>query len=181
MPLIDIESYIIDFVFLEGNSRKTIDILDKSNYLDDPEKPLIAVTLPGFTGHVEVPYITGGIISLNSDNLGITSSCEYADYADLPDGVYQVTMKVCPYDELFNKKCYLRSTQLELMYQELLLNVGSCDCIDEKKTTNELIEIDILIQSAKAETSICNVQAATTKYQIAMNKVMNLTKKLNCK
>lgn len=182
MPLIGIETYVIDFDILDSDNPKKILLLDQSNYLTYPKKPLIDVIIPGFTGYVEFPYTPNTIIKIDSDTLKLTDETENEYTADLPDGVYQIIMKVCPYDELFKKKCYLKTSQLDRQYQELLLNLrlGSC-CIDESKIIEEIVNIDILLQSAKAETNICNVEDATRKYIVAKQKLDNLAKKINCK
>lgn len=182
MPLVGINSYIIDFSVLPTNDPKKIILLDQSTYIATPKLPLIEVTLPGFTGAVQIPYTPNSIITLNSDSLGLTEPCDYDYLADLPDGVYQITMMICPYTDLYNKQCYLKCTNLQNQFRDLLLNLDiNCKCLDEKKLEEEMVHIDILIQSAIAESSVCNLQKATAKYISAYNAVQRLTKKLNCK
>lgn len=181
MPLIGTQSYNIDFYVLESNDPKTIVILDRSNYLDQPELPLIEVIIPGFTGFVQKEYIPNGLIVLNSDSLDLTEACEYETTADLPDGVYQITMKVCPYDELYNKKCYLKTTKFYEAYQNILLNFDIADTsYNQDKLKQDIIDLDILIQSAKAEVNRCNVDRGTQKYQTALRKLLSINRKLNC-
>lgn len=182
MPLVGIETYNIDFLIFESNDPKTITLLDRSRYLSTPEKPVLDITLPGYTGFIEVPYTPNSIITLDSDSLQLTEPCDYDELADLPDGVYQITMKVCPYDELFMKKCFIKTANLQALYQNLLIGLDlPCTCIDEQKLKKELIDIELLIQSSKAETTICNVEKATLKYQTAFNKIQRLIKKVKCK
>lgn len=180
MPLIGIDTYKIDFNILETNNPKIIALLDLSNYLTVPNKPLLFVTLPGFTGHVEIPYIPRSIITLNSDDLKLTEECDYDDLADLPDGVYQIRMAVCPYDELHSKKCWLKTTNFDCQFQDILLNYENCDCLDQSKLKETILDVDILIQSAKAEINRCNIDKAVSKYRTALKKLENLEKKLNC-
>lgn len=182
MPLVGIESYIIKFSVLPTNDPTSIVLLDQSSYIQTPQLPLLEVTLPGYTGAIQIPYTPNSIITLNSDNLSLTDPCDYDYLADLPDGVYQITMMICPYTDLYNKQCYLKATQLENQYNNLLLNLDlHCKCLEENKLEQELIHIDILIQSAKAESRICNIQKATQKYQAACKAVESLLRKLNCK
>lgn len=192
MPLIGIDTYIIDFAILETNDAKSITLMDKSHYLTTPEKPMIAVTLPGYTGYIEFPYtpytpITpftpNTVIVINSDTLSLTDGLNYEScLRDLPDGVYQITMKVCPYNELFKKQCYLKTTVFDNQFAEMLLNIDiNCGCLDENILRDQLLDIDILIQSAKAETRICNVEKATDKYRMALAKLNSLITKLKCK
>jgi len=180
MPLIGIDTYNIDYYILPTNDPKTITLLDNSHYLSLPEKPLINVILPGFTGSVQFPYIPGGLITIDSDSLDLTENTDYDYTADLPDGVYQITMKVCPYDQLYNKKCYLKTTKFDEQFQQLLLCITPDCCEDQRKLKDEIVDIDILIQSAKAEVNLCNVEKGTLKYQVAVKKLQNLNKKLNC-
>lgn len=180
MPLIGIDTYKIDFNILETNNPKILAILDLSNYLEIPQKQRLFVTLPGFTGHVEVPYKTNTITVLNSDNLKLTEECDYEELADLPDGVYQIRMAVCPYDELYTKKCWLKTTAFDCRFQNILLNYDDCNSTDKKYIEESIMKIDILIQSAKAEISRCNIERAISKYQSALKKLESLEKKLNC-
>ena len=182
MPLAEALDYIIDFSILESNDLKAIYILDKSTYITPAEKPVIDVILPGFTGYVSTTYTPGTIIVLNSDNLDLTDATEYADLACLPDGVYQITMKVCPYEELYNKQCYLHTARFKRDYTEFLINLEKAyKCFDEQILEQELMEIELLLISAKAEVTICNAEKAAEKYKIAVKKLNKLNKKLNCK
>lgn len=181
MPLIGIDTYKILFSIVETNNPKTLVLLDQSNYLSVAEKPLLFVTLPGYTGHIELSYAPSTIITLNSDVLQLTENTDYEELADLPDGVYQIKMAVCPYDELYNKQCYLKTTNLDCRLQNILLTYDNCECIDQKDLKDKMLDIFILIQSAKAEVNLCNVSKAVSKYKTAVLKIEYLEKKLNCK
>lgn len=180
MPLIGLDEYKINFRIIPTNDLKTIALLDLSTYLGTPEKPLISVVLPGYTGSVDFTYVPAGIVIINSANLRLTTNGIAGYLADLPDGVYQITMKVCPYDELNSTMCYLKTSQLELDYQKLLLSVDVCGCNDEHKLKENIVDLDILIQSAKAEADTCNTTKAVTKYQAAVKKLASINKTLNC-
>lgn len=181
MPAIDIQTYKLDFFFLENNDPKSIALLDQSTYLSDPQLPLLQVIPPGFTGALQVPYAPNTITILNSDNLTLTDVTECQDLVDLPDGVWQITQMVCPYDELYTKKCYLKTTQFDNLFANVLLRYSDCfSTIEKNEYERKVIEADILIQSAKAETYCCDIDKATAKYQKALAIVNNITKKLNC-
>lgn len=181
MPVLDIETYKIDFLILESNDPKVIVLLDRSVYLDNPEKPLLEVTLPGFTGYIEVPYNINGITVLDSDVLKITESCDYDYLADLPDGVWHIRQKVCPVDELFESKCYLKTQRLQEEFNALLLTISeSCyDGVDKTEVNNDIIDIEILIKVAKLEAGRCNAQTAIAKYNAANRKITRLFNKIN--
>ena len=181
MPVIDIQSYNIDFSVLDDNNPETLIILDKSTYLDIPEKPLLDITLPGYTGYLEVPYTPNKISLYNSDSLGLTTPSEGDCIAQLPDGVYQINMKICPYDQFFTNRCYLKSSQFNISYQILLLTFDQITtCYNQQDLKYAIIDLDILIQSAKAEADRCNVERATYKYNAAVSKLASINRKLNC-
>lgn len=180
MAILTIDTYKLDFLILDSNDSKSIVILDRSHYLDVPEKPLLEITLPGFTGHVELTYNVNGITVLDSDALCLTQACDYSGLADLPDGIYQIKMKVCPYDTLFVKKCYLKTQVLENVYADALLSLDDVCSDDLPKLKELIIDIDILIKGAKAETAYCNVEKAINKYIAAFKLLEKLNKKINC-
>lgn len=181
MPLIGTQQYNIDFYIVESNDPKTIVILDRSNYLDQPEKPLLQVTLPGFTGFKHIEYIPQSINVLNSDSLDLTSPCEYDCTAPLPDGIYQITMMICPYDQLYKKVCYLKTTKFYESYQNLLLNFDIADKFhNQDQLKKDIVDIFILMESAKAEVNRCNVERGMKKYQAATRKLLSVNKILNC-
>lgn len=181
MPVIGLETQLIDFLFLDTNDPKIIVLLDRSVYLTTPEKPLINVIIPGFTGSVDFAYTPSSLIVITSDTLGLTYSTDLGTTSDLPDGVYQITMKVCPYDEFYTKKCYLKISCFQKEYEDLLRTLDlKCECLEPKEVEKELIDIEILIKSAQAECNICSVEKATCKYQAALKKLRALAKKLNC-
>jgi hypothetical protein len=182
MPTLDILEYKIDFIFLESNDPKLLILLDRSRYLTNPEKPRLQITLPGFTGYIETDYNINGITVIDSDKLKLTESCEYNSLIDLPDGIYKIKQMVCPTDELFIFKCYLKTQQLEFLYSQLLLSIDNYNIdINSNKILSELVIIDILIKSARAEAAYCNSYEATNKYNLASEKINKLTKLINNK
>ncbi len=177
-----IEVYEIDFIVLEDENPRTLVILDHSNYLDEPEKPIYSIKLPGYNKSVVVPYEINSINILNSNLLEITDATCNSDLVDLQDGIYEITQAVCPYNELFATKLYLKTDKLDCRYDNLLLALDiNCDCMPESNILSELMSIDILIRSAKAEAKRGNRFKAQSKYECALNKMNSLNDKLNCK
>lgn len=175
MPMIGLSVYNIDFFILDNNNPKTIVILDQSSYLDTPEKPVYSIKLPGYSTGVVIPYTINSINIINSNILGLTSAVCNDELNNLPDGLYEITQMVCPYDELYKTQLLLKTTQLECKYKKFLLNLD-CSNLNEK----DIIHIDILIQSAKAEAEYNNKEKAIEKYQAAVLAVQQLIKKINC-
>lgn len=181
MPVIGISSYNIDFAILENNNPKTLVLLDQSTYLSTPDKPMLFITLPGYTGHIEIPYLPNTIITLNSNTLKLTELDECDSLLDLPDGIYLIKMGVCPYNELFNSKCYLKTSNFDCRFQNILLNFDKFKCLEVEKLKEYILDIDILMQCAKAHTNICDLINATNKYNTALKKLTFLENQLNCK
>lgn len=181
MAMLGLSVYEIDFFILDNNNPKTIVIFDQSNYLDTPEKPVYGIKLPGYTEMIIVPYVIDQINIVNSNSLGLTgASCSEA-LADLPDGVYEITQMVCPYNELYKTQLWLKTTQLQCTYDKLLTayDFNLC-CTPRTILEKDLIHIDILIQSAKAEAKNFNAYKAQKKYAAALKALNQLQKKLNC-
>ena len=166
------KEYKIDFAVLDTTDIRYITLIDRSTYLDKPENPLLFITPPGFTGHVEIPYRPNTIIEIDGEDLELPEI--------LLDGVYQIKMGVCPYEELNKKVCYLRHTQLDNRIRNLLLEYKGCGCISERKFKEGLMDAYLLIASAEASASICDSDKASDKYRMASKIISNLEKKLNC-
>lgn len=181
MPLIKSSSYNIDFYILQNNDPKSVAILDMSEYIDQPEKPKVDVILPGFTGHVSVDYVPGSVLIMDSDMLDLTSECDYCDKPDLPDGVYQITMKICPYDELYKRKCFLKTTIFFNSLQEILLQTNLDDnSYQNRQFKNDILDLYLLIHSASADVARCNVQDGVKKYDAAVRLLNQINNKYNC-
>lgn len=182
MAMLGLSVYEIDFFILDNNNPKTIVIFDQSNYLDTPEKPVYGIKLPGYTEMIIVPYVIDQINIVNSNSLGLTGVSCSEELSDLPDGVYEITQMVCPYDQLYKTKLYLKTTKLDCLYKKLLTEADfKLCCTPEATLEKELIHIDILIQSAKAEAEEYNTAKAQEKYSAALAAIASLQKKLNCK
>ena len=182
MPTLVEKTAYIDFFVLDSNDAKSIIILDNSVYLDPADKPLLQVILPGFTGYVNIPYNPNSYTILNSDNLDLTSSCDYSELAELPDGVYQIRMQVCPTEEFYSKKCYLKTTAFYNKYREVLLNNDIfIETYEGSKLKNSIIDAELLIETAKGYVYRCDIYNATKYYAAANKKLNSIIKKLNCK
>lgn len=177
--MLGLDIYEIDFNILENNNPKTLVIFDQSHYLNDPEKPIHRVKLPGYNHYVTIPYVINQINVLNSNLLGLTNTTCSKDLIELPDGVYEITQAVCPYNELYNTKLYLKTTKFDCNYKKVLLSI-KCDCTITDEVALELALIDILILSAKAEVEKGFKENGFDKYQCAVEKLNKLQEQINC-
>lgn len=177
---------IIDFEILDIDNPKIIVFLDASEYLaDNPELPILEITLPGFNNHFVVNITPKQINVLNANTIGITKTLQAKDdcLPDLPDGVYKFMYRICPYDKIFLCKYYLRTVLLNIKIKELykLLEFSDCSFLEDAKLKSKLLDIDQLLVAAKAFAEDGNNKKASNLYQLADKIVNDLIKKLTNK
>lgn len=179
-----IQQNYLDFEILDTDDPKLIIFIDASVYLDpNPEKPILEIVLPGFNQYFLVNIIPYQINVMNSNTIGVTKTFnnDYNCLGDLPDGVWEYTYRVCPYDTVFIKKCVLRTAllnqKLNCLYK--LFDNADCSLKDDRKIKNKLTDIDIFIQTAKAYAAECNKSRASNFYQIADKFASDLIKQLS--
>jgi hypothetical protein len=174
----------LDFEILDTDNTKIIVFIDASTYVDtNPEKPLLEVVLPGFNQYFLVNIAHSQVTIMNANTIGITNtfSNDYNCLSDLPDGVWEFTYRICPYDKVYIKKYVLRAAQLNkklnLVYKQL--ENSDCSLKEDRKLKNKLTDINIFIETAKAYAEDCNQEKASNFYQIAdkfTNDLINILK-----
>lgn len=179
-----VQQNILDFEILDLDNTKTIVFLDCSTYIDSsPEKPILQVTLPGFNNYFIVNIAHNQVNVMNSNTIGITKtfSNDYNCLADLPDGVWEMTYRVCPYEKVYIKKYILRTallnTKLKTLYK--LLENTDCSLKEDRQIKNKLIDIKIFIDTARAYAEARDVKKAGNFYQIADKFTNDLIKQLS--
>lgn len=175
-----IHSHWLDFSILETNSPQTLVFLDTSEYFENPEQPLLEITLPGQNKYFLVNIAARKVNTFNSNTIGLTEVLENCNLIDLPDGVYKFKYKICPYQYVNRIKYHLRTTVFQKSLNILLDSLEDSDCSarQEKKLKATLIETFLLIESAKASAELGHVDKASDKYQQALKTVNTLLDKL---
>lgn len=163
---------ILDFEILDSDNSKIIVFIDASTYIDkNPEKPILEVVLPGFNQYFLVNIAHSQINVLNANTLGITKtfSDNYNCLTDLPDGIWEYTYRICPYDKVHTKKFVLRTALLNKKLNSIYKKLENTDCSlkEDRKIKNKLTDIDIFINTAKAYAEDCNKEKSSNFYQIA--------------
>lgn len=170
---IGINKTVLSFENIETNSLINLILIDTSHYHQSPIKPLYNIKVPGMSSYVSIPYNSNQLSILNSHVLGLT--LHTSDFSILPDGVYEITQTVCPYDELFNKKYIFRDSFLiNQLYKKLQESETCCDCNESNKLRDNLSKINLLLNSAKASVNVNDIKSATNKYKKALNIVNSL-------
>lgn len=139
----------------DTTNPKTFRIVDHSEYNEKIpiKEAYLNIIPPGFdeTKSFKVSPKFSEIINVSL--LGILPAKTYRQLADLPDGLYQITLSVPPTDRLSVEYFYFRTVKLQQKYFEFLCKLYSnrknflVKEFTEKKQS--LIWIKILIDTAK--------------------------------
>lgn len=184
MPAI-IRNYL-DFEIIETDNPKLLIFIDGSEYMDEhPEKPLLEIKLPGFNDYFIVSMKHREVNILNANTIGITKTFvnNYQCLVDLPDGVWTLTYRICPYEVVFKTKHILRTEQLNIKIKQLykLIEATDCSLKEDRRLKNKLIDINIFLQTGKAYAEDCDIKKASNFYQIADKFTNDLLKELTYK
>lgn len=139
----------------DTTSTKTFRIVDNSEYNEKiPVKEIFLNVIPPGFAEVKSFKVSQGFSEVfNTSLLGILPAKTYKQLADLPDGLYQITLSMAPTDKLSVEYFYFRTIKLQQKYFELL-----CRLYKNRKNflikefterKQNLIWIKILIETAK--------------------------------
>lgn len=175
---------ILDFEILETGNTKTLVFVDSSQYDGEPDRPLVEVTLPGYTKYFLANVTAKQVNTFNSSTLGWNQVLVESKLVDLPDGIWKFKYKICPYKYIYKVKYHMRVTQLlkklELLFNEIELT--DCSSKDDDELQKIIGKIYILIEGAK---SVVNkdTNKAYEWYQLANKLVEKQLDKFckNCK
>jgi hypothetical protein len=173
----------LDFEILETGNPKTLVFVDSSEYMEEPERPLLEVVLPGHTKYLLVNVQARKVNTFNSSTIGINEVLSEECLVELPDGVYELKYKICPYKHVFICKKHMRVTQLNQKIALLHSKIDLADCHikDDVELQKELFRIYSLIEGAKAVVNYNSVKAQSY-YQLADKLVQKQLDKIckNC-
>jgi len=169
----------LEFSIIPTGSCGTFSIVDTSYY--SPSQTISNNTLQIISPFNPIPvqlnYYRSGVTIINSASLDITNAWE--DLQDLPDGVYTAKISMCPEDQYFYEKTWMRTCKLECQYDLALLklDITKCDeCFDPKKL-EALQRANIYIQGVRANMTACNIKQAQALYKAAIKIIDNIN---NC-
>lgn len=146
------ENIYIDFQIYDSNDPKKIIILDTSiwSFIEN-KRAVIEIITPGENNIVAYDYTKNGTTILNSMNLGLNCSNCGQEFLDLPDGVYEITVKGSP-DKFNKKRFYLKTTTLLSKLDDELLRVylDCSDCNEDNEHVEKILRYKNLISVAEA-------------------------------
>jgi hypothetical protein len=168
LPTLNIE-------FIPTFDSRVMLISDASVWLHlQGEQTFLDITTPGRTGFITIPFTKDKITSLNSNNLDITCADDESGLISLPDGVYTIVLKVCDGEKFSATFYYLRTVQLEIRLDNILIKNTIDNCSDNKNCLDLYFNIRILIDSAHAHTRRGNIKEASYRYNRALDMVEDL-------
>lgn len=170
----------IDFEIVNLGNSKIIVFLDCSEYFKQPDSPILDILVPGYHEVFSVPIEFSLPNTFNSNTIGLTSKLNCDEPTILPDGIYKYTYKVQPYDGLYKTKYFLRTEILDGLLEKVYSEVEcSTQIVDNPNLKREIVDIHILLESAKANAKYSNIDKAQKDYRLALKKVEKLSKNIN--
>lgn len=142
----------VDFQVYDSKDPKRLIILDTSIWAAISDKPtIIEIITPGFTTPVVNYFTQNGVNIFSSYSLGLNCKDCGEENIDLPDGVYEITVKGSP-DKFNKKKIYLKSTTIENKLDDILIKYyDNCsDCIETNDDIATILRYKNLIRVAEA-------------------------------
>lgn len=175
-----IHQQVLDFEILRTGNPKTIVFMDSSDYFENPDKPLLQITPPGYSRYLVVNINARHITAINSLMLGISQIMETSNAVNLPDGVWKFRYAICPYDKLFIQKFHLRTVDIRAKLNQITdyLDFSDCDIKEDQKIKNEYVDILLLLSYGEARADLGFPEQASDAYNKANKKVIKLYEKL---
>ena len=170
----------VDFNVIETDNHKTLLIADNSNWsVIESEPSVIEITLPGMKNPVVNYFDKKSINNFNSVNLNLScvgGGCDELEWTELPDGVYTICVKGSP-SKFQETKNYFRTNKIRERLDLMIIN-SSIGCEENKVDFKDIMDVEMLIKSAEANTRFGDINSASRDYQLA---VKMLDKQSKCK
>lgn len=172
------KKHTLSFDIYDTTNSKTLVLIDTSDYYEQPERPLLEITMPGYSKYFLANIIASKVNTLNSNIIGLSAFVAGDDLCTLPDGVWTFKLKICPYDKIFKIKYHLRTVELENKLDRIYkaLDFSDCDVSEDAKLKNSIIDIILSIESGKAHARCGDVKKAHDLYNIGStlaDKILN--------
>lgn len=167
---------LIDFIVVPSENLHTIVIADNSYWVNIQEKPsVIEITPPGASKPVVNFFDKGNFNHFNSINLDLSCpTCDDLETTELPDGIYNITLKGSPSKYNKNRK-YLRTNRLKIELSKALLKAKAGDnCNTAAEIKKKIDDIKFLIDCAEANIRFDNVKEAKSLFDLAVEKTESL-------
>jgi hypothetical protein len=166
------------FTILEEFNPLFMLIYDHSIYMDEyVQTPVYDIVPPGFSDAVRINANAKTITPVNSALLFPSFTSQLPTLTCIPDGNYQITYKVQPYDAFFCTRNEFRTTSLDLQldeaYAALQLNLTHGHYT---RWQLQLLDVEMMIRSVKALARLNNVRQASEVFRVAKQEADKLTR-----
>ena len=167
----------IKFQILKNNDPKNLVVFDLSEWAHIYDQPsIIEILLPGFSEPVVHYFDKKSINYFNSSNLGLCcTDCFKDDEVDLPDGLYNITVKGSP-DKFNYSLSYLKTDTIRLELDSLFMKLNFCGKDVDSEILKKIQKIDLYIKAAEANIrfdNVCEAQELFFKAQEDIKKLIN--------
>lgn len=170
-----LKSHKLDFEILDTGNPKTLVFLDSSEYMSEPERPLLEVTLPGHTKYFLLNIAARKVNTFNSNTIGLSELFESNCLMELPDGIYTFKYKICPYDSVYIQKKILRKVKIDKSINMILRDAD----LSDERLKKELTDIWVLIAAAEANTEDNQISKAIEQFKLANSMVDKILDRLS--
>lgn len=173
----DLGTIVIDFFIFSMYDPKVLLVSDNSTWLHIEDKPaIIEIKIPGSGRVITYNFLKGGVNSFNSNNLKLTclsGDCSDAEYSDLPDGIYTITVKGSP-DTFQATKYHLKTDRIQQRIDKVLIDMGFEYDKTKTKLRDSVIDIQMVLQIAGAYTRKGDANTAQVYFDTAYTDLTNL-------
>lgn len=176
-----LNQHFIDFEILETGNPKTLVFMDSSDYMEEPESPMLEIIPPGYTKYFLVDVEAKRLNTFNSSTIGFNQVFDQSCLINLPDGIWNIKYKICPYTVTFKCKRHMKVSQLNQKISQLndKINLADCDVKDDAQLEKDLARIYVLVKGSQ---SVVNADPTKAQeyYRLADRMVQKLLDKF-CK
>lgn len=168
----------IAFQVLKSSDCRVLMIADQSVYAHLEGGPVyLDILLPGYTTSVEVEFLPHQLNIINANNLGLSDANSSDDLPNLPDGIYSITVRMCPFESFTITKTHLQNCQQLCDFKNRLISLDLLACCSDKndRTRGILSDISLLIEASEAHAARCNIKGAMDCYKKADELLCRLT------
>lgn len=169
----------LDFLVINTYSTLTLGVADTSTYSVAIVAPTIAITLPGATSSVSLPFTPNDFNIFNSTTLGLSPVGQQP--IPLPDGVYYIVYTINPALTYHVEHNIMRTEKIQEKFDNAFMKLDMMQCDQAIKTQQKvtLNSIWYLIQGSIAAANNSAIVTANKLYQQANLMLDNFIKN-NC-
>jgi len=169
-----IDKIELDFQVLDTKDPRFLSVADFSYWGQIQNKvSIIEIILPGEKFPITHYFNKKEINIFNSVNLNLNCiDCNDGELTDLPDGVYDITIKGSP-DKFFKHRKYLRTEKTQLELDKIYINLNLLCKSKDDSVLKTLSDIELLLRAAESNVrydNICTAQDLLFKAQELIEK-----------